>query len=93
MSIMKTKYKSFHGREPGRFLYSQFYIPRSLIYLGRAVSITYESDKKHGGGDGYPCNYIHKFTTPVDLYMDERGRVQLYLIGRSLKVTSRGIEN
>lgn len=87
------RFREFHGRRP-RFVYrADFYIPNKLILLGRAVAIVYEIDKKHGGGDGKITEYIHDFETPVGLFMDERGKRQLYLIGEKLIVTKDGIEN
>lgn len=87
------RFKEFHGRRPAFVYKADLYIPRKLIFLGRAVAIIYEVDKRHGGGDGRVSEYIHDFETPVGLFMDETGRRQLYLIGEKLKVTRDGIEN
>lgn len=83
----------FHGMPPKVVLAGKLRVPSSLILLGQAVSIVYKCDKKNGGGDGTMAEYVHDFETPVGLYMDETGKVQLYLIGSKLKVTSAGIEN
>ncbi len=72
---------------------TQFHVPKTLIFLGQAISIVYLCNKKHGGGDGRLTEYEHEFESPVDLFMDERGRVQLYLIGKKVVVTDNGIEN
>lgn len=87
------RFQEFHGRRPASVYRADFLIPRKLIFLGRAVAIIYEVDKKNGGGDGRVSEYIHDFETPVGLFMDETGRRQLYLIGEKLKVTRDGIEN
>jgi hypothetical protein len=86
-------YRAFHGRRKAPWTAREFHIPRALIFLGQAVSIVYLSNKRNGGGDGKLCEYEHEFETPVDLYMDERGKHQLYLLGRRLVVTSDGIQN
>jgi len=86
-------FQRFHGRRPAFVYKADLYIPSKLILLGRAVAIVYETDKRHGGGDGRVSEYIHDFETPVGLFMDERGKRQLYLIGEKLVVTDRGIEN
>lgn len=89
----KKLYRAFHGKRPPPFRYTDFYNPKKLIYLGRAVSIVYESSKRHGGGDGQLCEYEHDFDTDVFLYMDDTAKRQLYLIGKDLKVSDAGIEN
>lgn len=86
-------FRRFHGRSKAPVTRTTFHNPKTLVYLGEAVSIVYLSNKKNGGGDGKPCEYEHEFESPVSLYMDERGKVQLYLIGRDLEVTSAGIVN
>ncbi len=87
------RYRQFHGRSKAPYRMIDFHHPKSLIFLGQAVEIVYLSNKKHGGGDGKPCEFIHKFETPVDLYMDETGKHQLYLLGQKLHVNEDGIQN
>lgn len=70
-----------------------FHVPKTLIFLGQAVAITYLANKRHGGGDGTLIEYTHEFETAVDLYMDETGAKQLYLLGKKVVVTHNGIEN
>jgi hypothetical protein len=89
----EARYKQFHGRRSSQWTRKNFHYPKTLIFLGQAVSIVYLSNKKHGGGDGKICEYEHEFETPVDLYMDEKGKVQLYLIGQKLAVTDDGLIN
>ncbi len=86
-------WRAFHGRKTPTTRLLDFHTPKSLVFLGQAVEIVYLSNKKNGGGDGKPCEFIHKFETPVDLYMDETGQKQLYLIGKRLHVNSDGIQN
>lgn len=87
------RYRAFHGKNPRSVRKGKFHDPKTLIRLGKAVRIEYESNKFNGGGDGRMAVYYHKFETPVTLYMDETGKRQLYLIGSKLKVTEAGIEN
>ena len=86
-------FQAFHGHRAGKPKITEFHDPKSLVYLGKAVAIVYESDKKNGGGDGRLNAFIHEFETPVGLYMDERAEKQLYLLGRALRVSDAGIEN
>lgn len=86
-------FSRFHGKRPSKAELGGFYDPKSLIYLGRAVAIVYESDKLNGGGDGKSAQYIHDFETPAALFMDERAGKQLYILGPKIKVTDAGIEN
>lgn len=88
-----TRYRMFHGRNKCPWTTTPFHVPKNLIFLGQAISIVYLCNKKHGGGDGKLTEFEHEFETPVDLFMDERGAAQLYLVGRQLKVTENGIEN
>jgi len=87
------RYRMFHGRPKGPWRMTQFHIPKTLIFLGQAVAVVYLSNKKHGGGNGTLIEYTHEFETPVDLFMDETGARQLYLIGKKVVVTDNGIEN
>lgn len=88
-----ARYRQFHGRAKAPWVKTEFHYPKTLIFLGQAVSIVYLSNKKHGGGDGKICEYEHEFESPVDLFMDERGKLQLYLVGKKLAVTSDGLIN
>lgn len=87
------RYMQFHGRKAPKKGTLIFHVPKTLVWLGPAVSIVYLSNKKNGGGDGKLCEFEHEFETPVDLWMDERGKMQLYLTGRHLHVTEDGIQN
>lgn len=93
MTTPLARYREFHGRPKAPYRMVDFHPPKTLIYLGQAVEIVYLSDKKNGGGDGKPCEFIHKFESPVSLYMDETGKHQLYLLGKRLFVNSDGIQN
>lgn len=86
------RYEEFHGRRVSNVDDVNFHIPRKLVLLGKAVAIEYECDKYNGGGDGKKAVYRHEFETPSMVCMDETGRKQLYIVGRELKVTERGIE-
>lgn len=64
----------------------------SEVPFSRALSITYESKKLHGGGDGQIAHYDHKFGKSVYLWTNETNSVYL-LGGGNLVVTERGIVN
>lgn len=89
----KDKFYEFWGKAPKKIYKEKFHDPKQLIYIGNAVEIVYRSNKFHGGGDGTMAEYKHRFKNGVKLYMDERGKIQLYIKGAKLKVTNRGIEN
>lgn len=93
MSIERSvnHFQMFHGRRPRRVSKVNFHVPRSLTFLGKAISIEYECDKLNGGGDGTKAIYRHEFETPVIVCMDERAMGQLYIIGPQIRVTDRGI--
>lgn len=86
-------FRRFNGRAPTKQEIGGFYVPESLIFLGRAVAIVYESDKVNGGGVGKLDRFIHEFESPCALFMDERAGKQLYILGPEIKVTKSGIEN
>lgn len=83
-------YHQFHGNPPKRFRPAAVPCPRELVYLGDHITVTYRSDKRHGGGDGYACDYIHKCAPSTKLYAGEDGRV-LVIAGPRLSVNDRGI--
>jgi len=87
------RYQEFHGRNPRGVSRRVFHVPQHLVKLGSAFAIEYVSDKFNGGGDGKRAIYRHRFESPATLYMDERGRKQLYIMSSHLKVTDAGIEN
>lgn len=87
------RFRAFHGYEEDDVAEIEWLAdPGSMVILGRAVSITYESDKLNGGGDGEPCLYEHKFHKDDVLVCDESGTM-LAIVGPKLKVTHRGIVN
>ncbi len=63
-------------------------IPPVVVELGQLVGLIYRSDK---GKPGYPSMYIHFLENPPRLVSNVAG-TQLYLVGGSYQVTSRGIE-
>ena len=93
MSSLLESYKEFHGKNPRRITSGKFHDPKNLIFLGRAHKIEYLSNKRNGGGDGKTAIYVHTFSPGTKLYMDERKKGQLYILGARLKVTEDGIEN
>ena len=93
MSTAKKKLQSFHGRDVRWMKDIDFHVPKTLVYLGKAIAVEYECDKWNGGGDGTKAIYRHEIETPAVVCMDETGKKQLYIIGNRLKVTEAGIEN
>lgn len=87
------RYTSFHGKHPRYSGKVNFPEPESLVFLGRAVSIVYESDKHNGGGDGKKAHYEHHFSRGTMLFCDETGRGWIFIHGPRLKVEEPGIIN
>ena len=63
-------------------------IPPIVVELGELVGLMYRSDK---GQSGQPRTYIHRMEDPPHLVSNIEG-TQLYIVGGSYQVTSRGIE-
>jgi hypothetical protein len=63
-------------------------IPPVVVQLGDLVGLIYRSDR---GNPPAPRSYLHVLGRPARLASDVAGR-SLYVIGGSLRVTSRGIE-
>jgi hypothetical protein len=83
------RFAQFHRRAPDRV--TQIDLPpiRALVYLGKAVAIEYESDKRAFRRDyriPKSRRYRHVFSRPVTLYTEKSGRV-LIVLGGKLKVT------
>lgn len=93
MANARQRFKQFHGRQVRVEKNVNFHVPKTLVYLGKAIAIEYECNKWNGGGDGTKAVYRHEFETPCVVCMDERGKKQLYVLGNRLKVTDAGIEN
>jgi len=90
---LEKGYKEFHGHAPRTRRSWNFHSPKGFVILGKAIAIEYETDKLNGGGDGKKAIYRHEFDTPCLVLMDERQKEQLYIVGKKLIVTDRGIEN
>ena len=63
-------------------------MPPIVVELGELVGVMYRSDK---GRPGQPRTYIHRMEEPPRLVCNTEG-TQLYIVGGSYRVTSRGIE-
>lgn len=87
------KYQEFHGKHPKAQGAVDFPEPEELVCLGDAVEIVYRTDKRNGGGDGKPCDYVHKFAPGAKLFMDETGRHWLFIHGPRIVVKEPGIIN
>lgn len=86
----ETIYRKFNGRAPKRITRRNMSQPKSLVFIGRAHSIVYESDKRNGGGTGRPELFEHKFSPTTKIFTDEKGK-RLYVFGPEMRVNSRGI--
>jgi len=91
----RAKYADFHGRSVQKERLVRFIQPQSLVFLGKAIAIEYRCNKINGtpeGGEGDMATYRHEFDSSDILCTDESGH-QLYILGPSLRVTTRGIIN
>jgi hypothetical protein len=83
-------YRAFHSFGPSRarILGRSRIIPPIVVDLGELAGVMYRSDK---GQPGQPRTYIHRMEDPPRLVSNAEG-TQLYIVGGSYRVTSRGIE-
>jgi len=83
-------YCRFSTAEPGRLLRVRHprLMPEAVAELGRLVGVIYRSDR---ATPGQPRTYLHFMRDPPRLVSDAAGK-QLYVVGGTYKVTSRGIE-
>jgi hypothetical protein len=85
-----TLYQKFNHFRPSRLMRIRHsrVMPPVAVELGELVGVIYRSDK---GQPGSPRNYIHFMEHPPRLASNAEG-TQLYIVGGSYRVTSRGIE-
>ena len=88
-----SDYFMFHGKKPPSKKVMNFRNPQCLTIDGYGHTIEYETNKKHGGGDGKPAVYYHRFESPVSIFHESNRKNTSYIIGNKLRVTSAGIEN
>lgn len=83
-------YQGFNGFEPAQVVkvHHPRMIPPVVVELGELVGLIYRSEK---GQPGRPQTYIHRMEDPPRLVSNIEG-TQLYIVGGSYQVTSRGIE-
>ena len=83
-------YRAFNGFEPSHVVkvHHTRVIPPVVVELGELVGLMYRSDK---GQPGQPRTYIHRMENLPRLVSNIEG-TQLYIVGGSYQVTSRGIE-
>lgn len=82
------KYKEFHAFSPKKIRKIPKIETGSLVELGKALDISYQSNKWTGKKE----NYIHEFGKGVKLMATPNGK-HLLLSGGKLGVTERGIIN
>lgn len=81
------RFENFHGRKADRVGKVEIPIPKSLVYLGEGVAITYRSDKNVPRLGGRKARtYEHKFGRGVKIFTDPKGQA-LYIVGGRFKVT------
>lgn len=90
MTRAERQFYKFQGRKPKRKKYIVFEMPETLIHLANVTAIEYESDKKHGGGNGKKNIWRHDFKSKVKLCSD-KNMDKIYLIGGKLKIKKSGI--
>jgi hypothetical protein len=83
-------YRRFHTLPPAgvRRRRCRRVMPDVLVQLGELRGLIYSSDRT---GCGQPQTYIHFMDAPPLLACDPRG-TQLYIVGGSYRITTRGIE-
>ncbi len=74
-------YQKFHGRGSSRKTMVDFSPPKSLVSLGRAVAVEYESSKRLYGTHK-PRLYRHKFGSGVQILAHPNGKWLLVYGGR-----------
>ncbi len=84
------RFQEFHGRGPDRVeVYpASRLVPPVVVQLGTLEGLIYRSDK---WTPGVEHNFFHLMEEPPRLVCNPEG-TQLYLLGGSYRVTSRGIE-
>lgn len=87
----KERYFEFNGKKCSKILSVDFDMERAE-YFAKAVSVLYESSKRHGGGNGEMNLFRHHFGKTVHLWTNPEKTVYI-LGGRNLIVTDRGIEH
>jgi hypothetical protein len=87
----KKRFFEFNGRKCDS-VFSVEFEEEPFSHFSKAISILYESNKKHGGGDGKDNLFRHKFGSTVHLHTNKEKTVYI-LAGRNLTVTARGIEH
>ena len=82
---------TFHGREASTV--SGVDVPSRWKRVGEVRSVLYRSDKLHGGGNGTPQLFRHKFDrgTTAARSLDNPSWIRIY--GAELYVSDRGITN
>lgn len=83
-------YERFNRFGPSQVVRVRFprVIPPVVVELGELAGLIYRSDKWY---PGQPLTYIHLMQDPPRLVSNIEG-TQLYILGGSYRVTSRGIE-
>ena len=90
LSSSRHLYQSFHGRHPdgAEICTVQRIMPPVVVHLGTLQGLIYRSNKWTPGLDH---TFIHFMEDSPRLVCDPSG-TQLYILGGSYQITSRGIE-
>lgn len=81
----------FHGREA--MTVSAVDIPDEWDFIGEAKSVLYLSAKKHGGGNGLPQLFRHKFDPGTYAHRSRENPAWIRIFGEEMYVDDRGIVN
>lgn len=79
-------YRRFHKKEPDKITEIDFPTPKTLVCLGRAVAVEYESKKKFVGQKRKTNVFRHEIGKGVMIYTDETGK-WLFVSGGRFHVT------
>lgn len=82
-----SRYRKFHGKPADKAGKVEIPFPRSLVYLGVGVSITYQASKPNDPRTkGKLAKYEHDFGPGVRVFTDPKGKA-LYVVGGRFRVT------
>jgi hypothetical protein len=82
---------TFHGRDA--LAVSAVEIPDEWKYMGEVKSVLYRSSKFHGGGNGTPQLFRHRFNPGTYAHRSKDNPSWVRIFGESLYVDDRGIVN
>lgn len=82
---------TFHGKDA--LTVSAVDIPDDWQFIGEVRSVLYRSSKLHGGGNGFPQLFRHRFNPGTFAHRSRENPSWIRIFGDSLFVDDRGIVN